>query len=86
MYDVTHHESYKVASDWIKATNMVSRQNDNAVFLASRECSVFNTKQWPYISGQCPIGRAFNFSFFFNTEISPVEFRRCRDAVGRKQD
>ena len=43
MYDVTHHESYKVASDWIKATNMVSRQNDNAVFLASRECSVFNT-------------------------------------------
>ena len=88
MYDVTHRESYKVASDWIKATNMVSiySQSDNAGFY--RAISIQNSGLIIIIavSGHCPIGRGFNFSFFFNTEISPVECRRCRDGVGRKQD
>ena len=41
MYDVTHRESYKVASDWIKATNMVSSQSDNAGFY--RAISIHNS-------------------------------------------
>ena len=56
MYDVTHRESYKVASDWIKAINMVSRQNDNAGFY--RAISIENSGLIIIIavSGHCPIG------------------------------
>ncbi|CAI8047970.1 Ras-related protein Rab-8B [Geodia barretti] len=60
MYDVTHHESYKVASDWIKATNM--NLGDAEMLLVGNKTDLQDRRQVRDMDGR-NLAQEHNISF-----------------------